>query len=1111
MAPGPSMGAEPSSLRRLRPSQVQTYIALQVQSIAVSGSAIASSPDSPRSQQSSPTLVAESSTASLMTSSLRDSTDELLPLATRCLEDMDSSELPFKLQESATTPSASTLSRRTSTASLTPAALKSPGTSMGDAMKSISTSLSRRSSNSFRRVHSIVARRPSSTHPRSRDGSVGPGVMRRRGSTSNPSLPLDLAALLTDSDDECAIEKDDCSSVCGDGQSASTAATSTTSAVSGSSRAATEAVVPEIMLRGTPMTKVGKRKNTKRIILCYDPKAVKVFWDRNRSSKAIHIDDIREIRTAEDIGQYWLDSGLDESSSSRFFSILYTRQGQTATRTLHVVTDDSDAFAAWTVALEAICKWRQTFATSLMTFDDKALRKWWLNEMNKLHGDDKSRLVEEGKHGTLAVEHVCRSLHIHIPALELRGRIEAVKGKKGSFDRLDFAEFLEFVQLLKVRKDVQSVFGKITDGAEGGITKDMFFRFLRDEQRENVDGEVAHWEYVFAYFVRKGRSRIAEKLPVGKDGPTMSEAGLAAFLTSQANWPILKEPPQGYTLDRPMNEYYISSSHNTYLLGRQVAGISSVEGYISALSQGCRCVEIDCWDGPNDEPIVMHGRSLTTRISFLEVIKTINKHAFLASRFPLWISLEVRCSFATQANMAKMMMEVFGDRLVQEPLHKDSDRLPSPSELEERILIKVKQSQLPVEGTRRRGNSQPSPYQRPLAMDNAAVPSSPLPSPTPFSRSNRHVNTPNTITEGEVHDTPSGSPSECESDSEKDSASRKSSSSSKINPVLGDLGVYCVGIQFEGFDTPEAKMYNHIFSFKEKTFAEKNQPGEPKRQLYFHNMRYMMRVYPNGSRVTSSNPNPLPFWKRGVQMVALNWQTPDLGMQINRAMFDGGADSSGYVLKPVEGREFKLMPDKLPSDFQGKRPRKNVSFTIKVISAQQLMRPFILGERRAMDPYIEVEVVLADDKRDKAGAVANGQTQELKYKTPIVRGNGFNPAFDTSYEFKLTTKYPDFVFVRFSVKLADKTYNDRAPPIATYMVKLTSLNQGYRTIPLENQHLERLMFSTLFCHIKKEEITETMVEYTEDLPRNGSKLNRISKVVRSVPSPKTSIESSRST
>jgi hypothetical protein len=34
-------------------------------------------------------------------------------------------------------------------------------------------------------------------------------------------------------------------------------------------------------------------------------------------------------------------------------------------------------------------------------------------------------------------------LHIHIPAQELRARIDAVKGQKGSIDRLSFAEFLE--------------------------------------------------------------------------------------------------------------------------------------------------------------------------------------------------------------------------------------------------------------------------------------------------------------------------------------------------------------------------------------------------------------------------------------------------------------------------------------------------------------------------------------------------------------------------------------------------------------------------------------------------------------------------------------------
>ncbi|KAK0652912.1 hypothetical protein B0T16DRAFT_320685 [Cercophora newfieldiana] len=1097
------MASEPILSRSSRPSKVQTNLGLQAQAIAVCGSAVTSPPESPESQNSSPLMCAEPEelTAS---ASLRGSSDDLVPLASRSLEDLDVSDLPFKLQEAAITPSASTLSRRTSTASLTPATLKSPGTSaMGEVMKGLS-SLSRRSSNSFRRVNSIVARRPSSSHPRSRDGSVGPGVMRRRGSTSNPSLPLDQNAFYTDSDEDCAIEKDDSGSLFGDGQSSnlgtSASSTASTSAVT------TGPVIPEAMLNGTAMTKVGKRKTLKRITLCYDPKAVKIFWDRNKSSKAIYIDDIKEILTAEDIGQYRLDSGLDESSASRFFSILYTRQGQAATRTLHLVTDDTDALTIWTDTLEDICKRRQAFATSLMAFDDRALKKWWLNETTKLLGNDKFRPLGVLKTDSLGIEHVCRSLHIHIPAQELRARIEAVKGQKGIFDRLVFSEFLEFVRHLKSRKDINSVYRQVAESPEKGVSKDEFFRFLRDVQHENVDENLAYWENIFVFYVRKGRPRDAEKILGIEDGLAMSEAGFSSFLTSLSNSPILKEPLHSYTLDRPMTEYYISSSHNTYLLGRQVKGVSSTEGYVSALGRGCRCIEIDCWDGPNDEPIVMHGRSWTTRISFSEVIKTINKHAFAKSRFPLWISLEVRCNFATQANMAKMMIDAFGDKLVREPISKNPDRLPSPSDLLGRILIKVKQSQI-VEPLRRRGNSQPSPYQRPLALDNAPIPSSPLLSPTPFSRSNRQVNTPNTITEGEVHDVPSSSPSECESDSDKDSSSRKSAS--KINPVLGELGVYCVGIQFEGFDTPEAKKYNHIFSFKEKTFAEKSQPGEPKRQLYCHNMRYMMRVYPNGSRISSSNFDPLIYWKRGVQMAALNWQTFDTGMQINQAMFDGGTDQSGYVLKPIEGREFKLMPELLPSEIVGKRPRKHVSFTVNVISAQQLMKPFNLGDRRAMDPYVEVEVLLADDKRNKGEAVANGQAPELKFRTKIARENGFNPSFGDACEFNITTKYPDLIFVRFNVKLADRSYNDR-PPMATFTAKLNSLNQGYRTIPLHNQWGERFMFSTLFCHIKKERLTDIMIDYSEDTPRNGNKLNRIGKVVRSAPSPKTSIESSRS-
>ena len=61
------------------------------------------------------------------------------------------------------------------------------------------------------------------------------------------------------------------------------------------------------------------------------------------------------------------------------------------------------------------------------------------------------------------------------------------------------------------------------------------------------------------------------------------------------------------------------SSHNTYLTGRQYRGKSAVDVYRQVLISGCRCVELDCWDGTGvtkGEPIITHGKAMCTDVFF---------------------------------------------------------------------------------------------------------------------------------------------------------------------------------------------------------------------------------------------------------------------------------------------------------------------------------------------------------------------------------------------------------------------------------------------------------------------------------------------------------------
>ena len=150
-----------------------------------------------------------------------------------------------------------------------------------------------------------------------------------------------------------------------------------------------------------------------------------------------------------------------------------------------------------------------------------------------------------------------------------------------------------------------------------------------------------------------------------------------------------KERSVWHDMRQPMERYICDSSHNTYLEAHQWVGRASVDMYRRVLLQGCRCIELDCWDGDEGMPKITHGHTLTGSIKCHNVLEAINEFAFEASPYPLVLSLEMHCSPSQTRVLARQLQRTFEGKLVF-PFPSGMQNLPSPEELRGKVLVKAK-------------------------------------------------------------------------------------------------------------------------------------------------------------------------------------------------------------------------------------------------------------------------------------------------------------------------------------------------------------------------------------------------------------------------------------
>uniref|UniRef100_H3CA47 1-phosphatidylinositol 4,5-bisphosphate phosphodiesterase n=1 Tax=Tetraodon nigroviridis TaxID=99883 RepID=H3CA47_TETNG len=823
------------------------------------------------------------------------------------------------------------------------------------------------------------------------------------------------------------------------------------------------------------------------VTLKVDPDGFFLYWTAgpNLEVEILDMSTIRDTRT----GKY-----AKQPKDVRVREVLGFGKGESVERKLVTIVHGSDlvniSFLNFQAMQEDTAKiWTDelfTLATNILsqnasrnTFLLKAFTKLKLqvNQDGKIPVKNVLKLFSDKKRVETALE--------QCGLVNNRNQSEGLKP-----DDFTWEAFQNFLNSLCLRPEIQSIFEESGSKRKPFISLDQFMDFINRRQRDSRLNEV-----LYPPLKREQVRQIMERYESNTSQLERDQISLQAFaryLGGEENGIV---PPERLDviddMNQPLSHYFINSSHNTYLTVGQLTGLSSVEMYRQVLLTGCRCVELDCWKGrPHDEePYITHGFTMTTEIPFKEVIEAIAESAFKTSPYPVILSFENHVDSAKQqAKMAEYCRTIFGDALVIDPLEKyplePGQPLPSPQELLGKILVKNKKKHRhyrPSNGgsiRRREQGEQSSPYN-----------GEPPPPPRASSRVGDAANDSDAsqlLSNGEeklaerlIKDSDprksiggwgrgtggragrkrgEGESEEEEEDEsvtelKKPNSDEGTASSDTPPRQMSTLVNYIEPVKFKSFEVAnKRRKFFEMSSFVETKGMDilKGFPIE----FVEYNKNQLSRIYPKGTRVDSSNYMPQLFWNVGCQMVALNFQTLDLPMQLNMGVFEynGG---SGYLLKP----EFMRRTDKHFDPFTENIVDGIVANTvkIKVISGQ-----FLTDKKVGV--YVEVDMfgLPADTKR--------------KYRTKTSNGNSLDPVWDDDMFVFTKVVLPTLASLRIVV------FEENGKFVGHRILPVSAIRPGFHYINLKNELNQPLLLPSLLVYTEAQDyIPNEHQEYAEAL------------------------------